>query len=68
MKNCLAILFGIGVLYCLAYLPSFVCFVFIGQYLLPLFGNSQRIIFLVLNSTFVILTITWIYFGHKKEI
>lgn len=54
MKNCLAILFMIVILYCLAYLPSFVFYVFVGQHFTPLIGGIQKY-FMIFNSLFVAL-------------
>ncbi len=64
MKKCLAILFMIGTLYCLAYLPSFVFYVFVGQHFTFLFGTVQKY-FMFFNSLFVILFLTFIFWPAK---
>lgn len=66
MKKCLAILFMIGTLYCLAYLPSFIFYVFVGQHFTSLFGTVQKS-FMVYNSFFVILFLTIFLWPAKKN-
>ncbi|CUH97275.1 putative membrane protein [Propionispora sp. 2/2-37] len=67
MKNLFVILFGLGLLYCMAYLPSFIFYVFIGQYIQPILGVSQKIFFLGLNVTFVALFLSMCFWKRDKH-
>lgn len=67
MKNLFVILFGLGLLYCMAYLPSFIFYVFIGQYIQPILGVSQKTFFLGLNVTFVALFLSMVFWGRNKH-
>ena len=67
MRNLIVILFGLGLLYCMAYLPSFIFFVFVGQYIQPILGVSQKVFFMGLNVVFVTLFLSYVFLNHHRQ-
>lgn len=67
MRNLIVILFGLGLLYCMAYLPSFIFFVFVGQYIQPAMGVSQGTFFIGLNVMFVVIFLSYVFLIHKQR-
>lgn len=65
MRNLITCLIGIGALYALAYLPSFLCFVAIGPSVQSWFGISQRVFFMVFNFLFVTLFLGMLFYNSS---
>lgn len=67
MDKLLAFLLGMGLLYFLASLPSYVFYILFGQYLLPLFNHSHLLAFFCFNSIFIALFFLSIWYNHRKR-
>jgi hypothetical protein len=66
MRNFMGLVLGICFLYYLAYLPSFIFFVFIGQHIQPLLGLSERVFIIISNLLFASLFLLFILWDNKK--
>ena len=67
MKMLIGLVLGFCFLYYLAYLPTFVFFVFIGQYIQAILGVTEQTFITVLNLLFASLLLVFILWDHTKH-
>lgn len=67
MDKFLASLLGIGILYFLASLPSYIFYILFGQYLLPVFNHSRTIAFFCFNSFFILLFFITVWYNQNHN-
>jgi hypothetical protein len=67
MDKFLAFLLGMGILYFLASLPSYIFYILLGQYMLPLFNHSRMMAFFCFNSFFIVLFFITIWLSGKRH-
>lgn len=67
MKKLIGLVLGVCFLYYLAYLPTFVFFVFIGQHIQSMLGFTERIFITVLNLVFASLLLFFILWDNMKH-
>lgn len=67
MKNFMGIILGIGFLFYLAYLPSFLFYVLIGQHIQPVLGISETGFILVSNILFGCLLLGYILWEKRRH-
>lgn len=67
MDKFLAFLLGMGILYFLASLPSYIFYILFGQYLLPLFNHSRTMAFFCFNSIIIALFFLTIWLNQRKR-
>lgn len=68
MKNGLGLLFVLLILYCLAALPAFFIYAFVGSYIYPFVSDTPHDVFIVLRIIFMALLIVLALSDNKKYI
>lgn len=67
MKKLIGLVLGVCFLYYLAYLPTFVFFVFIGQHIQSSLGVTQPVFITLLNLLFASLLLLFIIWDHTRH-
>lgn len=67
MDKLLSFLLGMGILYFLASLPSYIFYILFGQYMLPLFNHSHTMAFFCFNSFFIVLFFITVWFNKRHN-
>lgn len=68
MKNTLGFLFVLTILYCLASLPAFLLYVFVGEYFFPIIGGPEHNTFLIFRIVFTVIACIIAFWGYKKDL
>ncbi|HAK72931.1 MAG TPA: hypothetical protein DCP36_03885 [Sporomusaceae bacterium] len=67
MKKLIGLVLGVCFLYYLAYLPTFVFFVFIGQHIQSSLGVTEQVFITILNLLFASLLLLFIVWDNAKH-
>jgi hypothetical protein len=67
MKKLIGLVLGVCFLYYLAYLPTFVFFVFIGQHIQSSLGVTEQAFITILNLLFASLLLLFIVWDNTKH-
>lgn len=67
MKKLIGLVLGVCFLYYLAYLPTFVFFVFIGQHMQLILGITEQVFITILNFLFASLLLLFIVWDNAKH-
>lgn len=67
MKKLIGLVLGVCFLYYLAYLPTFVFFVFIGQHIQAILGITEQTFITLLNLLFASLLLLFVLWDHTKH-